>query len=134
MATTTGLHVLIVDDEFLIRWAVGQSLSAAGHSAVHAVDAVSARRVLESPDEPIDVVLLDSKLPDCNGLALLPEIRRLRPHSAVVMITAEASPEMRTAALRAGVYQVLDKPFDLGELAAALQAATRMQHSNLPAA
>lgn len=134
VAITTRLHVLVVDGEFLIRWAVGQSLAAAGHSAIHAVDAVSARRVLESTDERVDVVLMDCSLPDCKGLELLPEIQRLRPQAAVVMISAEANPEMCAAALRAGVFQVLAKPFDLGELAAALQAATRFQHSDLPAA
>jgi DNA-binding NtrC family response regulator len=111
-----GLRVLVVEDEKLIRWAVSETLKTKGHDVVEACDARSARRLLDDAREPVDVVLLDYRLPDSTGLRLIDELHRLSPGSAVVMMTAQSDAALTAAALKRGAHRVLDKPFDLGVL------------------
>jgi DNA-binding NtrC family response regulator len=107
------MRVLVVDDEALIRWAVAETLTQAGHDVVEATDAQSALRVLSGAPGAIDVVLLDLRLPDSSDLTLLSAIRALSPRPAVVMMSAYATAEIAAQALTLGAFDVLSKPFDL---------------------
>jgi DNA-binding NtrC family response regulator len=118
-----ALRVLVVEDERLIRWAIGQTLAAKGYTVVEACDAASARRIMHDTTEPIDVVLLDYRLPDSNDLRLLDDLHRLSPASIVVIMTAQNDPELTAAALDHGARRVLGKPFDLTALDAAVRDA-----------
>jgi len=111
------LHVLVVDDELLIRWSVSETLSAAGHSVAQASDGRSAMAALKSLGD-VDVVLLDYRLPDSDDLALLGRIRHVAPNAAVVMMTAYSTPEMISGALALGAQAVMTKPFDMDHVAA----------------
>ena len=109
------LAILLVEDEFLIRWAISRTLHSAGHSVVEASDAESAIRALADMDPPPDVVLIDYRLPDTVGLSLVAGIRRLAPDAAIVMMTADATPDvMRAVGL--GVSHVMQKPFDMADV------------------
>ena len=107
------LRVLVVDDEALIRWAVSETLTQAGHEVFEARDGQSAVQAMDLAARPFDVVLLDLKLPDCNDLTLLSRIRSQSPDSAVVMMTAYATAEVVAEASAMGVSEVLPKPFDV---------------------
>jgi two-component system response regulator PilR (NtrC family) len=107
------LQVLVVEDEALIRWALNETLTRAGHHVREAGDAASALRVLREFPAAIDVVLLDLRLPDSSDLSLLCCIRQLSPASAVVMMTAHTTPEMSDEARRLGAFDVMAKPFDV---------------------
>ena len=110
-----GLHVLVVDDEPLIRWSIAETLGAAGHQVTEAQDAASALRALsDSPDT--DLVLLDFRLPDSNDLGLLAEIRRMAPAVPVIMMTAFGTPDVTAGALKLGALTVLNKPFNMHDL------------------
>jgi DNA-binding NtrC family response regulator len=111
------LRILIVDDEPLIRWSLGETLEESGHAVVEAGDGESALRAM-SAGGPFDVVLLDYRLPDSNDLNLLASIRRLAPATAVIMMTAFGTPEVMTGALTLGAYRVISKPFEVHEVAA----------------
>jgi DNA-binding NtrC family response regulator len=116
MNATSRLKVLVIEDEPLIRWSIAETLAREGHAVVEAEDADSAiQRLVEMPG-PVDVVLLDYRLPDSNDLTLLATIRRLAPHSAVVMMTAYGTPDVTRGALELGAYGVVDKPFDMQDL------------------
>ena len=117
------LRVLIVEDERLIRWSIAETLEHAGHVVIEAGDGASAIRSLTNLNEPVDAVVLDYRLPDSNDLALLAHIRRLSPRSAMILMTAFGTPEITTAALDLGVYQVLNKPFDMHHLQSLLLQA-----------
>jgi DNA-binding NtrC family response regulator len=119
------LDVLVVDDEPLIRWAISETLAAAGHHVDQAVDAASALGAIRAADRPIDVVLLDLCLPDSRDLNLLRAIRRLTPGSAVILMTAMASPELIDGARCLGAVDVMPKPFEMGQLESAVQDAHR---------
>ena len=116
MAAVPALRVLVVEDERLLRWSVADILGQSGHTVIEACDGTSAIRALESAPVPVDVVLLDYRLPDSHDLTLLATIRRIAPRSAVVLMTSYGSPEIAHGALRLGAYDVLDKPFDMHEL------------------
>lgn len=117
-----NLHVLVVDDELLIRWSVAETLAACGHSVIQAGDGRSAIDALKNAPD-VDVVLLDYRLPDSGDLALLGNIRRTAPAAAVVMMTAHGTPEMVESALALGARQVIHKPFDMHDLESLVQRA-----------
>jgi len=116
-AVKNSLRVLVVDDEMLLRWSIGESLRRQGHTVLEATSASSARDVMGGTAEPIDVVLLDLRLPDSNDLGLLEEVRHRLPRSAVVLMTAYGTSEVAEGALRLGAYRVVSKPFDMHEIA-----------------
>jgi DNA-binding NtrC family response regulator len=115
-------HVLVVDDELLIRWSVAETLSGRGMNVVQARDAASALNVLTS-ELPFDVIVLDLRLPDVNDLWLLEKIREISPSSAVLLMSAFGSPEVKERALGMGARQLFNKPFEMGDMAAAVEGA-----------
>ena len=108
-------HVLVVDDEPLIRWSVSETLSDAGYDVEQAADASSALRIVTTAAEPFDVVVLDLRLPDMKDLSLLATLRQLLPKALLVLMTAFGTPEITNDARALGA-KVLDKPFELFDL------------------
>jgi len=107
--------VLVVDDEELIRWSVGQSLQDAGYQVL---EAASAREPLDRVNhgQDICVILLDLKLPDSSDLGLLRTLRTLVPRCRVIVMTAHGSAETLDEAIRAGAYRTVGKPFDMNKM------------------
>jgi len=117
--------VLIVDDEPTIRWVLAEALRGWGYETVEAETgaATQAAVVTEQPA----AVLLDINLPDSSGLDLLREIKRRRPQTAVIMITAETLLENAVAALRGGADDFIGKPINLEELRFALDQSLKFK-------
>jgi DNA-binding response OmpR family regulator len=113
-------RVLVVDDEELIRWSLVERLRADGHEIWEAGTAAEA---LERADEGPDLVLLDYKLPDADGLSVLKKLRELDPDVLVMMLTAHRSVELVVEAMKAGAYDYATKPFDLDDVAIRVQRA-----------
>src|SRR5207245_11435612 len=101
-------RILVVDDEPLIRWSVAETLTERGYEVSEADDAASALRACSPGSRPVDVVLLDLRLPDCDDLRALSAIRRLAPHAAVLVMTAYGGPELFTEARRLGAFAIVD--------------------------
>jgi DNA-binding NtrC family response regulator len=80
---------------------------------------------MSSEGQPIDVVLLDLRLPDSKDLQLLEEVQGRLPQSGVVLMTAYGTHDITDAALQMGAFAVLAKPFDLHRLDALLRNAHR---------
>ena len=107
-------RVLVVDDEQLIRWSLAEGLREAGSTVAEAENASSA---LRSVREAVpDVIVLDYRMPDSNDLNLLASIRRLSPHSQVILMTAFGTPDVVRAALDLGAFCVVSKPFEVDKL------------------
>ena len=109
-------HVLVVDDEPLIRWSVTETLAELGLDAEQADCAASALHAITTTALPFDVVVTDLRLPDMNDLSLVATIRQLLPDTPLVLMTAFSTPEIIAEARRLGVCAVLYKPFELEEL------------------
>ena len=112
-----ALRVLVVDDEFLIRWSVAETLVEYGHHVVEARDALGACKTVRDASHEFDVVLLDYCLPDSKNLSLLASIRERSPHAQVILMTAFGTPEVVRGALNLGAFRVLSKPFEMHDLA-----------------
>ncbi len=107
-------RILIVEDDATIRITVGGFLKRLGYIVEVIEDAAGAMERCRA--NRYDLVLLDLRLPDGNGLDLLPQLRELDDSALVIVMTAY--PEVRTAvaALKAGAYDYINKPFDLDDL------------------
>ena len=92
-------RVLVVDDELLIRWSLGEALTAAGYIVVEGRDAAEARRAIGDHVHPPDIVVLDYRLPDSDDLGLLTAIRRAAPTVPVILMTAHGTAEVVHGAL-----------------------------------
>lgn len=125
VARNSPRHVLVVDDEPLIRWSVAESLSDLGFDVEQAGDACSALRKVTTSVAPFDTVILDLRLPDMNDLSLLGTVRQLLPATTLILMTAFGSPDVMAEAAAIGA-SVLHKPFELDELKAlVLESATK---------
>jgi DNA-binding NtrC family response regulator len=120
--------VLIVDDEALIRWSLAEMLNEQGYLVLEAGDGKDALAALRNSLEPVDVVMLDYRLPDLNGLQLLTAIRGLSPDSRVVMMTAYGTPEIAADALRLGAVGFVNKPIEMGDVAGLVLRARETSH------
>ena len=128
-ALATGkstLHVLVVDDEPLIRWSVSEVLAESGHTVSEASDGASALELLAGGARLFDVIVLDYRLPDSNDLQLLETVRGLAPDSTIIMMTAFGTPEMVAGALKLGAFRVVPKPFDVHDMARLVAEAPRL--------
>src|SRR5262245_55677291 len=112
-------HVLIVDDEPLIRDTLSEYLGQEGFD-VSACD--SGKEALERAAETFfEVILCDVQLPDIEGLDLLDHLLRLSPASSVLLITAYATVENAIQAFQRGAHDYLMKPLLLNEVLAKLR-------------
>ena len=125
MDAALPLRVLVVDDEPLIRWSVRQALTCRGHSVAEASCGADAVTLLGQAPDRFDVVILDYRLPDSRDLALLDEIRRLAPTSAVVMMTAFAEERVKKEAVDRGALAFLGKPFKVHALVSLVESTVR---------
>jgi DNA-binding NtrC family response regulator len=118
-----NVHVLIIDDEPLIRESVTGALADEGfETSVAASGAEGWRRFLE---ERPDVVVLDLRLGDLDGLELLGRIRQEDPDVKAIIISAHGSFEAAVRAMQLGAYDFIKKPFDLDEMVATVRNAAR---------
>lgn len=118
-------HVLVVDDEPLIRWSVRETLLDLGYDVEQAPDAGSALRAVTTAARPFDVVVLDLRLPDMDDLSLLATLRQLLPKALLILMTAFGTAEIVSDAQALGAI-VLNKPFELIDLQR-LVSATDME-------
>lgn len=122
-------HLLIVEDDDLLRDALAAQLQQAGHSTTAAADGLSARSLLESTR--FDGVILDLGLPLLDGMEVLRWIRQRLAALPVLVLTARDGVDDRVQGLNAGADDYLTKPFIMAELQARLDAMLR--RSRLPA-
>jgi two-component system KDP operon response regulator KdpE len=119
------LRVLVVDDEPLICWSLAETLGGSGDIVTEAGSGAAAVRALSDARQPMDVVLLDYKLPDVNNLSLLAAVRRLSPSSRVILMSAFATPEVARDAFALGAARVVNKPIDMHDVPALVHDAAR---------
>ncbi len=113
--------ILIVDDERLVRWSLRQKCEEWGY---HVVEAESGEPGLKlAQQESPDLVLLDVRMPDMNGLEVLDQLKRNGDARAVIMITADPNLDDVKVALKLGAYDFVGKPLDFEELRVTIKNA-----------
>jgi DNA-binding NtrC family response regulator len=110
----SSARILVVDDEELIRWSLAERMRAEGYDVD---EAGTGEQAMERAREGVDLVLLDYKLPDTDGVTVLRKIKELDPDVLVILLTAFASVETAVEAMKEGAFHFANKPFDLDEVA-----------------
>jgi two-component system NtrC family response regulator len=108
------MGILIVEDEEPQRSLLEGLLNKEGYAATGAPDGKSALQLVK--ERTFEIVLLDYKLPDTDGLTVLKRLKEINPEIQVIMITAFGSIENAVTALKAGAFEYLTKPIDLDDL------------------
>jgi DNA-binding response OmpR family regulator len=102
--------ILIIDDEPNLRRSLGLILQRAGYVITTASNAAEAVHLLQAG--AYDLTFLDIKLPDQNGIQLLPQIKELYPEMPILILTAHATLDTAIEAVRLGARDYLLKPID----------------------
>jgi DNA-binding NtrC family response regulator len=120
--------ILLVDDDPFTRRLFENLLRESGIELVAVTNVAEARIAYDLGD--FNLVILDQRLPDGNGLGLFAEMRRLRPTQTALMITGYAQVRDAMRAVREGLFDYLTKPFEnLEELEAVISKALEMDRA-----
>jgi two-component system, NtrC family, response regulator AtoC len=111
--------ILVVDDEKMIRWSLGEALRGWGYEPIDVETASAALAAFDA--DPPSAILLDINLPDGSGIDVLRKIRNRQSDAVVIMITANVLVDETIAALRGGAYDFIGKPINLEELHVAIR-------------
>ena len=106
--------VLIVDDEFLIRYSLQNLIEGENLIALTADTGLHALKLFQ--EEKPDIVILDIRLPDTNGLTLLKAIKEINSAVIVIMITACPDIQNSVEAMKMGALDYLEKPIDFDKM------------------
>jgi DNA-binding NtrC family response regulator len=110
MEQSQSLHILVVDDESIVRVSLKNWFEEDGHVVQGAADAKEALRLLT--EKHWDLALVDIKMPGMDGLELQRRILEASPDTTVIIMTAFASVETAVQALKEGALDYVTKPFD----------------------
>jgi DNA-binding NtrC family response regulator len=123
----TKPKVMIVDDEAEIRHVVKIFLERNDFEMLEVPNGAALTEAFNGPQP--DVVLLDMKLPDAEGMELLPQIKKKWPETEVIVVTGFGSTDLAVEATKQGAYHFLNKPFDLSALK--LQVERAVEHKQI---
>ncbi len=124
--TAKGI-IHIIDDEPVIRDVLGQLLTSEGFEIE--ISGSGEEALTKQAARPFDIILLDLLMPGLDGIETLKRIRRLDPQAMVVIITAYASVESAIAAMKAGAFDYVQKPFKHDDLLMTIDRA--LEHKRL---
>jgi len=117
----TGATILVVDDDPGLNKTLSAILRAQGYSPLTAADGRTAVDMIG--DNQPDVALIDLKLPDINGLAVMERIREGSPDTECIVLTGYASQATAIEAIDLGAYSYVQKPYDPEQLLVTIRRA-----------
>jgi two-component system response regulator HydG len=125
-------RILVVDDEQSHRIMLKAVLTKEGYDVSEADDGISAVKAVEN--ESFDLILMDIRMTDMDGLEAMGQIKKMSPAIPIIMMTAYASIKTAVEALKSGAYDYLTKPLDIDELKILINKALehyRLQEENV---
>jgi len=108
------IKILIIDDDPEIIWILTEALQEEGYQIISGDCGKSGLRIAKT--EKPEMVLLDIKMPDMNGLEVLEKIKEQAKNTAVIMLSAHGETKMIVQAMQLGATDFVTKPFDKDEL------------------
>jgi two-component system response regulator HydG len=118
--------ILVVDDEASHRMMLKAVLGAEGYAVTEAADGTEAVEAVGR--EAFDIILLDIRMTNMDGIEAMTEIRKISPMVPVLIMTAYASVKTAVEALKAGAFDYLTKPLDVDELKILIEKALETYH------
>jgi len=103
------LKALVVDDEEVVQDVIGKLLNKEGVTHIPAYSILDAKDLVNNED--FDLVLLDLRLPDGDGLDFLPELKEALPNTPIIVLTAYGTVESAVKAIKEGAFDFIEKPF-----------------------
>ncbi|MBN1221286.1 MAG: response regulator transcription factor [Anaerolineae bacterium] len=120
--------ILIVDDEEAVRFFTADALRRAGWQTYEADSGEAALSMLEKT--PLDVMLLDLRMPDVDGLAVMRQSTKRWPEVMIIIMTAYASIDSAIEAVRQGAFDYLQKPCSTEDIVACANRALTRKEAN----
>jgi two-component system cell cycle sensor histidine kinase/response regulator CckA len=117
------VHILVVDDDALVLRMTQIVLDDLGYRVRLATSAAEAMQCIEADRGAFDLVVLDQRLPDREGLSVLREAKARYPSLRFMLVTGYATEEVVQEMMAAGAVKVLDKPYDIDQFADAVRVA-----------
>jgi two-component system response regulator AtoC len=114
-------RILVVDDEYLIRWTLQKNLERAGYGVLLAETGEEALQRIK--EESPELVLLDFKLPGMDGFEVLEKTLLIDPSVVTIMITASEDVESVVKAMKLGAFDYMTKPFDFDKILLSIEKA-----------
>ena len=108
------VHILIVDDEEIVRESLASWLEEDGYEVKVAENADRALERL--PEKDWNLAMVDLKMPGMDGIELMDEIRKIKPETIVIIMTAYATVDTAVQAMKKGAYDYIVKPFNPEDL------------------
>jgi DNA-binding NtrC family response regulator len=118
------IKIIVVDDELSIRESLKGWLQQDGYQVETAAGGLEA--LAKSAERRFDIMLIDVKMPEMDGLTLLKKIKETDPDIAVIMMTAHGAIQDAVEAMKLGAYDYLLKPFDLEEFSLTVEKLVQM--------
>ena len=115
------ISVLVVDDEAGFREAITRRLTKRGIVCVQAANSEACMSILDK--KPVDVVVMDVKMPQMNGIKTLRQIREKYRDIEVILLTGHGSIQDGVEGIKSGAFDYLTKPLDLEHLVAKIEQA-----------
>ena len=116
-------NVLIIDDDELFREMLRSAMEMEGHASAAAHSLAEGARLLER--DVFDAVFLDVRLPDGNGLDMLPRLRHMASPPEIIIVTAAGDPDGAELAITDGAWDYVEKPASLEQMRFTLDRALR---------
>ncbi len=113
-----GLRILVVDDQSSVRELLKAVLERDGHTVEVAADGARGVAALEAGFH--DLVVMDIRMPELDGVAALERMKSVSPDTGVIMMTAYASVETAVRAMKLGAFDYVTKPIDIDEVRAVI--------------
>ena len=107
-------HILMVEDEPLMRISISDSLRTEGYSVTDTASGDEGLRLIQS--EHFDAIITDLKLPGVDGIDILKASKRFSPQTQVIIMTAYATIQTAVEAMKEGAREYITKPFSTEEL------------------
>ncbi len=122
--------ILLVEDETPVRNVLFRKLNQKGYQVISSSSVAEAKSFILS-SIVIDLAIIDLKLPDGEGLSLLPEIKEANPEAETIILTGNGNIELAVSASKQGAFQFVTKPFDLSSFISLVDRA--LNHNSLVA-
>ncbi len=119
------IQVLLVDDEAPYRQTLARRLERRNMAILQAGSGEAGLAILA--DTPVDVVVLDMKMPGMSGMDTLAELKRYYPDTAVIFLTGNAAVADGVEGIKAGAFDYLVKPVEIDHLAGKIRQAKQMK-------